>query len=562
MWGIDRLLRLADISRVDHLPVVAAFCRRIRVREAINGVVPNQMQVDVGAIGEALVLDTLSGRSPLYRLSSFFQHQPSEPLLGRPIAPTHFNDTTVGRALDAIFEAGAEKVFNHVAWQAARLFPLDLREVHFDTTSVNVWGDVYAPRPGVAAVHLTHGYSKDHRPDLKQFLIRMLCAGGNVPILGGCEDGNASDKTVNHGVLTRISQHLARYGLKQGDFLYVADSALVTEENLEAVGANFFLTRLPFTYSEAGRMVAQAVLQKQWESVGELHLTRATTRRPAASYSVCEKSVTLYGQTYRAVVVRSTAHDKRRQKRLDRQIRESEGAARRQADQHSKIEFFCRPDAEAALQRLQAADHQLHRLEISIRDQPHYAPGRPPVKGPRAIAFMRWALDITVLEDRESIQRQREEAGCFVLLTNVPRQGDRSRTGAELLRSYKDQYGIERNYSFLKDPLIVNDLFLKRPERIEALGAVLLIALLVWNLIEHTLRRWVQQHNTDLPGWENRPTRRPTAFTMSNKFQGLQILTSGQLRRLTRPLNDQQQLYLQALSLSELDLGLTVAQPG
>jgi transposase len=30
-------------------------------------------------------------------------------------------------------------------------------------------------------------------------------------------------------------------------------------------------------------------------------------------------------------------------------------------------------------------------------------------------------------------------------------------TGAGLLHVYKEQYGIEKNFSFLKDPLIVND---------------------------------------------------------------------------------------------------------
>lgn len=42
-------------------------------------------------------------------------------------------------------------------------------------------------------------------------------------------------------------------------------------------------------------------------------------------------------------------------------------------------------------------------------------------------------------------------------------------------KNFKGQYGIERDYSFLKDPLIVNDIFMKKPQRIEALVVVLLI---------------------------------------------------------------------------------------
>ena len=70
----------------------------------------------------------------------------------------------------------------------------------------------------------------------------------------------------------------------------------------------------------------------------------------------------------------------------------------------------------------------------------------------------------------------------------------------DVLRAYKEQHGIEQNFSFLKDPLIVNSLFLKKPERIEALGLVLLLALLLWRLVERTLRVHVETTETSLPG--------------------------------------------------------------
>jgi len=45
---------------------------------------------------------------------------------------------------------------------------------------------------------------------------------------------------------------------------------------------------------------------------------------------------------------------------------------------------------------------------------------------------------------------------------------------ADILAAYKEQHGIERNFGFLKDPLFVNDMFVKRPDRIEVLGFILL----------------------------------------------------------------------------------------
>ena len=80
---------------------------------------------------------------------------------------------------------------------------------------------------------IKHGHSKDHRPDLKHFLIWMLCVGGKIPVFGRTEDGNASDKTINNDVLSRVSKHLTQYGIAEKTFVYIADSAMVNERNLD-----------------------------------------------------------------------------------------------------------------------------------------------------------------------------------------------------------------------------------------------------------------------------------------------------------------------------------------
>jgi transposase len=75
----------------------------------------------------------------------------------------------------------------------------------------------------------------------------------------------------------------------------------------------------------------------------------------------------------------------------------------------------------------------------------------------------------------------------------------------EILRTYKEQHAIERNFGFLKDDQIVKALFLKRPERIEELGLVLLISLLIWGLIEHAMHTDLAAPNTALSDWYNKP---------------------------------------------------------
>ena len=560
MIEIDDILEQMQITRADHLPIIAAFCRRVNLIEIINRIIPNQMEVSVGTIIQGMVLDTLSGRSPLYRLASFFEHQDTELLLGENVSPTSFNDTTVARAMDAVYDAGAENVFSAVAFKASCEFSLDTKHVHFDTTSVNVWGDYDQCSKDSDSINITYGYSKDHRPDLKQFLVKMLCAGRNVPILGSCEDGNKSDKTINNSLLSDISKHMAEYGLEPGAFVYIADSAMVTKDNLDAIGNNLFLTRLPFSYNEANRVVKEAICENNWHEIGALNKTPTTAKRPATIYNTAEKSVQLYGQEYRAIVIHSSAHDKRRIKRIEREIKSSEKMLLNTIAKEAKQEFYCRADAEIAASRLCKSDTELHSIIVLVEQKEYYGRGRPPKNGKKKVDSVRYVITAHIEEKLEKITKKRNEAGCFVLLTNVPSRGEMAETGEELLQVYKEQNGVERNFSFLKDPLIVNDLFLKKPERIEVLGIVLLIALLIWNLIEHSLRQYIKENATSLPGWDNKKTYRPTAFMMSTKFIGLTVIRVAGVCKFTSPFTDTQHQYLTALRLSENDLLGTISK--
>lgn len=213
MSNVKAMLKGMNISQVGHLPVVATFCRRIGLADVINAAVPTQMAVDVGTVVQLMVLDTLSGRSPLYRLERFARSVDTGLLLGRNIPALAFNDTTLGRAMDAIYAVGTEQLFSQVAFRAARSFPLDMdmRHVHFDTTSVSVWGDYALCTNEEDQLQVTNGHSKDLRPELKQFLVKMLCIHHNIPIVGGCESGNTSDKTINNAVLTNLSKYMAQH---------------------------------------------------------------------------------------------------------------------------------------------------------------------------------------------------------------------------------------------------------------------------------------------------------------------------------------------------------------
>ena len=60
------------ITDVKHMPFVISYVEKIGLVETINQMVDSQMELSPGMVVLAIVLDTLSGRTPLYRLSEFF----------------------------------------------------------------------------------------------------------------------------------------------------------------------------------------------------------------------------------------------------------------------------------------------------------------------------------------------------------------------------------------------------------------------------------------------------------------------------------------------------------
>jgi transposase len=543
------ILPSIEVYPVHHLPIIKAYADQLGLVSLINHYVPTEMEVDAGTVVLGLVLDTLSGRSPLYRLEEFFARQDTALLLGKALPPHAFNDDTVGRVLDRLYDMGTMKLFTACAVRAATRFGLERRYVHFDTTSYSVWGEYEFPEEQDLPFRITYGYSKDKRPDLKQFVLSTLCVDRAVPMWGKPEDGNASDKTLNTTLLSEIAQLLARYGVQQGAYVYIADAALVTEDNLAALGDTLFITRLPATYSECGRVIAEAVAQSRWEEIGMLAQTPPTKHRPGTFYKVAESGVTLYGKAYRAVVVHSSSQDQRRQKHLRREFQASSAALEDTVREAAQQEYFCRADAEAAATKMRALQSAYHRVEVVVKEHQKYGPGRPSLKQPRVVKALRYGLQVTLHERAEVIGRKTQEMACFVLLTNVPTTGEMTHRAGDVLRAYKEQHGIEQNFGFLKDPLIVNSLFLKKPERIEALGLVCLLALLIWRLMERSLRIYVETTGNALPGWDKKETTRPTAFMMMTKFASVLVLKVGPQRQLAQAFSAVQQQYLAALDV-------------
>ncbi|MGB6064310.1 MAG: IS1634 family transposase [Desulfomonilaceae bacterium] len=543
-------LRACDVK---FLPIISAYARTLGLVEEVDRLCGPKRGVSDGQIVLALVLDALSGRSPLFRLPRAFAKLDTELLLGEAISPAKLNDDAVGRALDRIFDVGTGKVLSAVALRAVKPFDLNTGHVHHDTTSHSVYGDydLYGEESHDQPFVITFGFSKKHRPDLKQLVHSLLCVDAGIPIYSKCESGNLSDKVVNRNLIPTMVERMAELG--QDNFLYVADSALITRDNLTLMDdwkSGFrFVSRLPASYKECGKAIAKGLSQDSWHDLGTLSSEPSTPKRKPAHYHGFETVVDLYGVWYRALVVHSDAYDERRIKKLERTLEQDRAEIERIAGAQEKIEYACLPDAQAAVRRLSKG--RFHELVGQVEERPIYATGRPKANGTRKIQRTAYRLKLSLKPREEAIARARVEAGCFVLITNEPEEAAGGLGSKDLLRAYQDQHSVEQNFGFLKDPVIVNALFLKSPRRIEALGLILVLALMIWRLMERTMRVSLKESSSKVVGWNNRQTSRPTSFMMTTKFVSVIVIRTDERRFLAEPLDPVQERYLKILGLTE-----------
>lgn len=546
---VFNLLEQAETHMQGHLPAVAAYCRKLDIRGTVNRLVTTRMKVDVGMLTEAFVLDSLSGRSPLYRLIQFLEEQDVELLLGEKFPMSTFSDSNLGRALDVLYRTGTSRIITELGIRAVNLFALDTSSISYDTTATNVWGEYEDAdgNPLDPGPKLVFGHSKDGHPELKQFMTELLCVDRGVPVFGATLDGNSSDKTSNNRMLTRIGELMKQHGLGKGSFIYVADSAMVTEANLRAAGDNLFVTRLPSNYYDCGKLMTETVGKACWTEIGTLAEEPGCLRRPAAVYKYTEGNVTAAGKEYRAIVVHSDSLDRRRKKKLAKVMSMSASDLRNQLKK-CVMEFHCEPDAEAAATKMREMSSRMHSVGTEIVVRTKNRRGRPKKEnGPATI--QKFVVVPKLVEKKDMVEKEKTIAGCFVLITNVPIDGEKGMTGTELLRLYKGQYGVESDFAFLKDPLVVNDLFLKTPGRIDALGMILIIALMVWRLMERSMRAYVRNTGDKLPGWVKRETDKPTAFMMTTKIQHVKVGIYGGERRVLGTMAPEVMMYLKALGL-------------
>lgn len=335
-------------------PLISALFDALGIGRILDSVLPwdeTQCKLPPSVRIKALVINILAGRTPLYNVERFFQFRDLDNLLGQGVTYEDLNDDCLARALDMLAEANPKKVCSTIMLNALSVENIALTRMHADTTSISVYGE-YRHDEGEeesdSFIRLLRGHSKDHRPDLLQLKVGIGVTQDGIPIIGEPLSGNVDDKTWNNEFIKTMASYLDKVDLHK--VLYVADSSVVTRENLEQIAKQglLMISRFP-AISPEGEFKELAWKRNEWVDVGKLCDAKdGAAYRKAASYKIQAFTRELYGRVYNFVVVYSTALDKRKVKALDRRIEELHKKLNAAAKELEGKEFACKPDADAA----------------------------------------------------------------------------------------------------------------------------------------------------------------------------------------------------------------------
>ena len=201
-----------ETKRIDHLGIIAGICHEIGLIEAIDQAVgPSERKVSCGAAVQAMVLNGLGFTSrALYLMPQYLANKPVDLLITPDLAAEDFNDDTLGRGLDQLFESGVTEVFAQVARRALETYAIEHRFYHLDSSSFHLHGQYSVEEPQIEAIEITYGFSKEHRPDLKQVVVSLITGHrSQLPVWMEALSGNHSDKDSFLATIQAFCRQLA-----------------------------------------------------------------------------------------------------------------------------------------------------------------------------------------------------------------------------------------------------------------------------------------------------------------------------------------------------------------
>jgi len=325
-----------ETQRIDHLGIVAGICQEISLIEQIDRQVKvSERKVSCGKGTQAMILNALGfvGRA-LYLTPGYLDNKPVDVLIGQDMSAADFNDDALARCLDDLSEAGVTEVFYQVAGRALQVYGITSKFVHLDSSSFHLHGAYDRQEAEREAIRITYGYSKDHRPDLKQVVVQLITSHKSaLPVWFEALSGNSNDKKTFTATVKAYCKQLSGSELPY----LVMDSAGFSEATLKTAQEQEvrWLMRVPETLAQAKRLIEETSAAE----MSEIEL----------GYQGKEVECEYAGVKQRWLVIHSGAAEAREMKTLEKAQAKELMNAEKEWRKICGQSFNCLADAEQAL---------------------------------------------------------------------------------------------------------------------------------------------------------------------------------------------------------------------
>jgi len=496
---------------IDHHGLIAATCKELKIAERIDSII---YKTDTGRVvtpGESVVAMIINGlgftNRRLYLTSQFFENKPVEKLIAPGLKSEDITYDTLSTALDDIGRYGESKLYGQIALDIALendfLGPLN----HLDTTSISVEGE-YNGEEKPDVIKITHGHSKDHRPDLKQLMLSLVITGeSSFPLWMEALDGNSSDKTNFHETISNIKAFHSQIDFNNKSKL-VADSALYTKDKLLKSTNYIWLTRVPEIISEAKNLVKKDTKNIEWKDRGNGYKTSGYT-----SY---------YGDIeQRRLLVYTEQGYQREIKTLEKRIVKLETKYGKELKKVEQKIYGCEVDAQKAITEIKKGKRYF-KLDFEVNPiEKHKGKGRPKSGVKKEIVGYR--MQVKMERDELTIETEKNKKGRFILATND--LDESTYPDDRMLKEYKEQQKVEGGFRFLKDPwFMLDSIFLKKPERVSSLMMVMTLCLMVYNVTEYRMREALKSNQDMIPNQKGKKVSNPTLRWVFQLMEGVCIV--------------------------------------
>lgn len=504
-----------SVKNIDHLGLVAGMCKEIGIAKMIDQVHPKQSKdkkITYGQLVEAMILNGLGfvGRT-LHMYPEYFADKPVERLLGEGVKAEHINDDALGRCLDQLYETGVSALYQTLSARVVEHLNLPCEGLNLDSTSIHVDGRYDNEDDDTQSIKLVRGYSRDHRPELNQVVLNLITENkAGIPVYMRASSGNIND---NEGFKNIVKHHISSLKAAQNCSHFIGDAALYTAESIQLLDeqGRLFISRAP----QKLKLVKTAIAQH--ESLSFLALENG--------YSGAWLASDYGGVKQRWLLVRSEQAKKREQYTLDKRMLKESTCSLKSFKKLTRERYSCPLDANKALGKWLKKQAYTEISDPKIIEIAVYKQSGRPKQGQQPDGY-----EYQIMGDIHSSLTVREtclqEKGMFMLATN---DCSEALTMEKMLALYKSQQSVEKGFRFLKSPdFLTSSLYLKKPERIEALLMIMTCCLMVYAALEHKMREELKGQAAYFPDLKYKPTQTPTARWVFFCFQGIHVLSIAQ----------------------------------